>query len=161
MDDVQFFPVPELGDGVVSLRLSECVPHRKGNWAPAYHFFAYLPGLYHPIGHIHLRIGMNEDLFYGGHIGYGVQEPYRGHGYARRFCLLVPPVARSHGMEELIITTTSDNLPSLRTIEALGATYLGESKIPRKSELYARGMRYVCRYVWDISAYPPYLITGP
>ena len=150
-----FLKVPDFSDGVVTLRLSECVPHRKGNWAPSYNFFGYLPELYHPIGHIHLRVGMNDDIYYGGHIGYGVQEAYRGHGYAERFCRLVPPLALAHGMTECIITTTDDNIASIRTIEKLGVEYLGKSEVPRSNELYERGMKYVRRYLWNIEHYDP------
>ena len=155
MEQFHFLPVPELSDGVVLVRLHECVPHRKGNWAHSYNFFGYLPHLFHPVGHVHLRIGMNEDIYFGGNVGYGVQEAYRGHGYAERFCRLIPPVARAHGMTELCITTTADNTASVRTIEHLGAVFVGESKLPRYNELYKRGMRYVVRYMWDISGYAP------
>lgn len=153
LSSFDFLEVPEFSDGVVTLRLSECVPHRRGNWGPSYNFFGYLPNLFHPIGHIHLRVGMNEDIYYGGHIGYGVQEAYRGNGYAARFCRLVPPLALAHGMTELIITTTADNVASIKTIESLGAQFLGESKVPRYNELYDRGMKYICRYAWNIEQY--------
>ena len=148
-----FFSVTSLTDGVITLRLEECVPMKAGEWAPSYNFLNYLGNV--PIGHIHLRIGTNEFVYYGGNIGYGVREPYRGHGYAARACLLVPPIARAHGMEELIITCAPDNVASIRTIEHIGAHFDGVVSIPRWSELRDRGIKFINRYVWDISGFEP------
>ena len=43
----------------------------KRNWVPAYHFFiCNLDGI--KMGACDLRIGYNDNLYYGGHIGYHV-----------------------------------------------------------------------------------------
>ena len=147
----RFFSPPLLSDGVVTLRLEECVPMRTEEWAPSYNFLSYVNGS--QIGHIHLRIGTNEFVHYGGNIGYGVKEPFRGMGYALRACMLVPPVARAHGMDELIITCTPDNIASIKTIEACGAQFESVLQVPRWSELRDRGIKFVNRYVWDITSF--------
>ena len=107
---------------------------------------------------IHLRLGMNDNIYYGGHIGYGVRERARGHGIAARACRIVAPLARAHDMEELIITTTPDNVASIKTIEHLGASFEGNVGVPRYHDLYRRGDKVVSRYVWNISGVPP--LTG-
>ena len=167
-----FYRLPRLTDGKLELWLSCCAPMIDRAWAPSYLFLIFLAGtlredgslpcadpeMASPLGHIHLRLGMNDNIYYGGHIGYGVRERNRGQGIARRACLMVAPLARAHGMEELIITTTPDNLPSIKTIEHLGAEFEGNTKVPRYHDLYRRGDKVVSRYVWDISRVVP--LTG-
>ena len=41
------------------------------------------------IGQISYRNGESRCIYYFGHIGYHIDEPYRGHHYARRACLLL------------------------------------------------------------------------
>lgn len=36
------------------------------------------------MGQCDLRIGYNERLYYGGHIGYQIDEKYRGHHYSKK-----------------------------------------------------------------------------
>ena len=38
------------------------------------------------IGYVSLRMGESPALYYLGHIGYRIDAPYRGHGYAARAC---------------------------------------------------------------------------
>ena len=46
--------------------------------------------------------GRGDNLvLYRGHIGYGVDPEYRGHGYAARACALLLPLARLHGLNPL------------------------------------------------------------
>ncbi|MBQ6058894.1 MAG: GNAT family N-acetyltransferase [Clostridia bacterium] len=164
-----FYRLPLISDGELALWLSACVQQSPQAWAPSYQFLLFPrdrlddngkllfedPEEAGPLGHIHLRLGMNDNIYYGGHIGYGVREPYRGIGLAGRACRLLPPLARAHGMEELIITATPDNLPSLRTIERLGASFEGNVEVPHYHDLYRRGDRVVSRFVWDISKVAP------
>ncbi len=51
------------------------------------------------VGQINLRIGYVRSLYYGGQIGYDVDEAYRGNGYAGKACGLLAPVMGLHGME--------------------------------------------------------------
>ena len=84
------------------------------DWLPAYHFaICDLAGT--KMGACDLRIGHNARVYYGGGIGYRVEEPYRGHHYAGKACRLLFELARRHGMEHLIITCSPDNWPSRRT----------------------------------------------
>ena len=64
------------------------------------------------IGVCDLRIGHNENTYYGGNIGYGIDEEYRGHHYAGKACLLLFELARKHEWDYVIITCNPDNFAS-------------------------------------------------
>lgn len=117
-------------------------------YVPSYEFAIMLHGTDTKVGGISLRIGDNPNTFYGGHIGYGVDEPYRGRGYAGKACLLLVQVARSFGRDELVITCNPDNLPSRRTCEKLGLELEGVVDLPEDNEMYQEGERQKCRYIW-------------
>ena len=89
------------------------------NWLPAYHFAICSPdGV--KMGACDLRIGHNENVYYGGNIGYRVEEPYRGRHYAGKACKLLFELARRHGMEYVIITCNPDNLHTQKICENTG-----------------------------------------
>jgi predicted acetyltransferase len=51
------------------------------------------------MGNINLRVGHTEHLtLYRGHIGFGVQEPFRGNRLALRSCRLLAGLARHHSL---------------------------------------------------------------
>ena len=78
------------------------------NWVPAYSF--YICDLKeNKMGKCDLRIGNNEGLFYGGHIGYTINKEYRGHHYSAKACKLLFKLAKKHDMEYLYITANPDN----------------------------------------------------
>lgn len=101
------------------------------------------------IGQIDLRLGRSQSLLlYGGQVGYGIDRAYRGHGYAAQACALLRTVALMNGFSELWITCNPDNVPSVRTCEKLGATFVERVNVPRNSELWRRGDREKLRYLW-------------
>ena len=88
-------------------RTTEADPIR--DYVPAYHFtICYKWG--NSMGHCDLRIGYNDNLYYGGHIGYAINEEYRGHHYAAKACMLLFELAKKHGMVYLYVTCNPDNL---------------------------------------------------
>lgn len=101
-----------------------------------------------PVGKISLRLGQNRHSYYNGNIGYEVDGPFRGHHYALAACQLLPRVARYHGMGKLYITCDHDNIPSRKTIEALGAALLEEVRPPRDYIYYHDDMALQCIYLW-------------
>ncbi|WP_430495253.1 GNAT family N-acetyltransferase [Rossellomorea marisflavi] len=109
-----------------------------------------LKGSATPIGVIDLRIGHNENLYYGGHIGYAVHSEHRGHHYAGKAVLLLKELALAHGMEKMTITCNPDNLPSRKTCEYVGAELKGIVAVPPHNDLYQRGEKEKCIYelVW-------------
>ncbi|KAA0547146.1 GNAT family N-acetyltransferase [Bacillus sp. BGMRC 2118] len=133
----------------IDLHLVQTVPgNPEKNWVPAYHFHLSLSGFSKPIGKIDIRIGNNENLYYGGHIGYSVDEEYRGNHYAGKAVLLLRQVAEAHEMEKLIITCNPDNIASRKTCEYVGATLTKIVDVPSDSDLYERGEKEKCIYEW-------------
>ncbi|MCL2498422.1 MAG: GNAT family N-acetyltransferase [Symbiobacteriaceae bacterium] len=146
-----FLNYPSFSDGILEIRLSQVLEaDEEKQYVPSYIYYMYEPRNPVVAGYIDLRIGDNESLFYGGHIGYRVNEPFRGHGYAGRACRLIVPLALAHGMESLRITCSPDNLASKRTIEKLGAEFLGLVKVPPYNEMYQRGEVEKCIFLWHI-----------
>jgi len=137
IDDV---PNPDLAmpsDGELTLAIEAVTQaDEKTGYVPAYRFgiVRLADGL--RVGMIDLRLGYVRNTFYGGNIGYAVDEPYRGHAYARKAARLVFEVARAHRMPYVMISCAAGNLPSRRTLEGLGGTLLAVCEPPRYSGLY-------------------------
>jgi len=66
------------------------------------------------IGHIVYRYGRDEQLKYSGHVGYHVDEEYRGHGYGFK---ALDDLLSMIEKKEIIITCDLDNIASQKTIE--------------------------------------------
>jgi predicted acetyltransferase len=129
----------------------EIPPDNKHGYVPAYEFTVRLPVIHTPVGRINLRIGNTEHVIkYGGHIGYGIEEKYRGHHYAAKACRLIKQVALDHGLDTLWITCNPDNYPSRRTLEILGCKLVEIIDLPEDLDMYKRGERQVGRYRWYI-----------
>ena len=99
-------------------------------------------------GEIALRIGDSAEQFYLGHIGYHVNPPFRGHGYAGKACALCVPLMKDFGMSSAVITTDPTNLPSVRTCIKLGCTLESTVSVPD----WVRGKLDIStekhRYIW-------------
>ena len=144
-----FLDTGGLGDGTVKLVCVEKLPaDHIGGYAPSYNFEIRVDGM--RAGAISLRVGYSRNLFYSGQIGYAVDAPFRGKGYAGRACRLMIPLMRAHGMTKVLITNNPDNIASRRVCEKLGAKLLRIVKIPRSHELYKAGDRYKNIFEWDI-----------
>jgi RimJ/RimL family protein N-acetyltransferase len=144
-----FIDVPMLSDGEIYLvceRKQPADPEKK--LVPSYKFIICAGG--EKVGNISLRIGYTDGLYYGGQIGYNVDEAHRGKGYAGRACRLAARVARAHGMEKLLITNKHTNDASQRVCEKLGARLVRVARIPEWSDLYKDGNRYENIFEWDI-----------
>lgn len=112
-------------------------------WVPAYHFaICDLKGT--KMGVCDLRIGHNENLYYGGNIGYRIEEEYRGHHYAGKACLLLFELAKKHDLGYVIITCDPDNLPSRKTCEYAGGKLLEIADLPEHNDMRARGETEKC-----------------
>ena len=119
------------------------------NWVPAYHFFICdLSGT--RMGTCDLRIGYNENLYYGGHIGYRVFPEYRGNHYAGKACLLLFQLAGKHGMEYLYITCNPDNHASKKTCEYAGGKLLEIAELPEGNDMREEGEFEKCIYKFTL-----------
>ncbi|MDR0890081.1 MAG: GNAT family N-acetyltransferase [Oscillospiraceae bacterium] len=150
-----FIDVPVLSDNVIHLvciAKKPAVPEKK--YVPSYDF-AICKGS-EKIGEINLRIGYvgygpdSSSLYYGGQIGYNVNEEYRGNGYAGRACRLLHPVVKAHGMTKLLITNNVTNTASRRVCEKLGARFLRLVRLPEWIDLYKEGQRFSNIFEWSM-----------
>ena len=104
------------------------------NWVPTY-YFSICDSQGHKMGDCDLRIGHNENTYYGGNIGYNVEPEFRGHHYASKACRLLFELAKKHGMDYLIITCNPDNWPSRKTCEYAGGTLAEIVGLPEDNEM--------------------------
>lgn len=124
---------------------------RKG-WLPAYHFEIY-DRQGNEVGGCDLRVGHNENVYYGGNIGYHIDENYQGHHYAGKACLLLFQLAKKHKMEYLIITCNPDNHASRRTCEYAGGTLEKIVQIPDDNDMRKIGETEKCIYRFHLQDY--------
>ena len=119
-------------------------------WVPAYCFLIQ-DRQGNNIGYCDLRIGYVDSLYYSGHIGYGIYEPYRGHHYAAKACRLLFELARKHGMEYLYITCNPTNLASRKTCEYLGGELLEIAELPEDHDLRSEeGHTHECIFRFEL-----------
>lgn len=141
-----------LTDGEISLKIEDKTPSsdEKG-YLPAYRYKIILHDSNITIGNIDIRIGYNENIYYGGNIGYGIEKSYRGNNYASKACKIIRQVAIAHEMDKLIITCNPDNLPSRKTCEKTGLKLKEIVDLPQHNEMYQEGERQKCIYEWILS----------
>ena len=140
-----------LGSDEIKLVISQLTPgNPEKNWVPAYHFhICDLDG--NIIGSCDLRVGYTDGLYYGGHIGYCIQEEYRGHHYATKACKLLFSLAKQHNMDYLYITYNPDNPASRKTLESLHGEFLGIVDLPEDSDMrQTAGETKKCIFRFDL-----------
>lgn len=90
------------------------------------------------VGRTSIRHRLNENLLkMGGHIGYGVLAEHRRRGYATEILRQSLIVARSIGIDRVLVTCDDDNVGSIKAIEACGGQLentvaIEESPVPRR-----------------------------
>jgi len=150
---MRFLDTDDLKTGEIFLRLAKKTPaDGEKQLVPAYHFTICRTLDGQAVGECNLRIGHNDRLYYGGNIGYRVDEPYRGNHYAGKACLLLFKLAEKHGMKTLIITCNPENRASARTCEYTGAVLEEIARLPEDHDMYQRGERQVCIYRITLNA---------
>lgn len=117
---------------------------------PFYYYDIYLNSISSPIGKISIRIGYNEHSYFNGNVGYEIDEPFRGNGYAKIAVLMTYSVARFHGMSQLIISCDEDNDSSKRVIDKLGGIHIETCTPPKNYVFYYDGIPKHSIYKIDI-----------
>jgi len=73
------------------------------------------------VGRASIRHRLDDHLaFHGGHIGYAVRPAFRRRGYASEILRQSLVIARSYGVEHVLVTCDDDNVGSAGVIEACG-----------------------------------------
>jgi predicted acetyltransferase len=73
------------------------------------------------VGRTSIRHRLDHSLaFRGGHIGYAVRPAFRRRGYATEILRQSLIIARSYGVDRVLVTCDDDNLASATTIERCG-----------------------------------------
>lgn len=121
------------------------------DFVPSYRFDICLTDNGEVAGHCDLRIGHNQKLYYGGNIGYGVNERYRGNHYAAKACLLLFELAKRHDMGYLYITCNPENRASARTCELAGGVLECLADLPPDNDMYLRGETKKLIYRFDLT----------
>lgn len=99
------------------------------------------------MGYVSMRLGESPELYYLGHIGYRVEEAYRGQGFAEKAVRLLLPSIKAFGLASVVITTDVDNLPSRRTCERLGCVLERVAPVPERYQPVCMMSRHKCRYI--------------
>ena len=95
------------------------------------------------IGMCNIRLILNERLKRcGGHIGYGIRPMERGHGYNKINLYLALNYCYEHNLDIVYLDCDYDNIPSYRTMEALGGILINTWEDPEEG--------LVRRYVIDV-----------
>lgn len=128
----------------IQLKLEKTVEGNvEKDWVPAYHF-AICNKEGTKMGVCDLRIGHNDKLYYGGNIGYRIEEEYRGNHYAGKACLLLFELAKMHHLNYVIITCNPDNVASRKTCEYAGGELLELVELPEDNDMRERGETSKC-----------------
>lgn len=128
--DFAFKSFAKVKTNVIELSLAKTNPaSQHKHWIPYYHFFILKNGVH--IGYINFRVGNTSAILeYDGHIGYFVQEKYRGYCAAYHASTLLLPFIRDHGFKSIVMTCHPNNIASTKTIEHLGATFQCHREFP-------------------------------
>ena len=146
-----FYNTDFLKDDEIFLSLEKTVEaDLERNWLPAYHFYICdKQGT--KVGKCDLRIGYNENVYYGGNIGYEIDEEYRGHHFAGKACILLFELARKHHMDYLIITCNPNNYASRKTCEFAGGILKEIVELPEDNDMRLEGETHECIYRFDFN----------
>ena len=149
--DFAFLDTSILRSDELYLSLDRTAPaDPERGWVPAYYFNICEPSG-RPMGSIDLRIGHNDNLFYGGNIGYRVEPEFRGHHYAAKAVKMLFELARRHDLGYLIITCNPDNYASRRTCELAGGRLIGVYVLPMDNNMRLEdGETEKCIYRFDL-----------
>ena len=134
----------------ITLKLEEKTPpDREKNYVETHYFAVMLNGK-NPqrIGSISAKLGMNEFLYYVGNIGYNIDEPFRGNGYAGEAVELVKQLFKKNGFSKVIITNDPRNYASIRVCEKLGAKFIKTVDVPAGHVLLSQGHEQ--ENIWEL-----------
>ncbi|MDO4940791.1 MAG: GNAT family N-acetyltransferase [Erysipelotrichaceae bacterium] len=116
---------------------------------PTIYYKIYLHDSNDKVGKIELRLSIEGDNIYYGHVGYNINRDYRGHHYAYEACKILFKIAREEfAMSELLITCSPENIASYKTLKKLNGELIDLVKVPTNHMLYILGekTKYIFKY---------------
>ncbi|MCL2572879.1 MAG: GNAT family N-acetyltransferase [Defluviitaleaceae bacterium] len=103
------------------------------------------------VGIIYFAADTTNRQYTRGHLSYGISPEYQGNNYAAKACQIIKPVPLAHGFTRLFIGSKYDNIPSIKTIEKLGAIPITKDDVPQAAILQQLQEEKTYMYVWDIA----------
>lgn len=106
-------------EAFIAQRRADWLPStvRAEGFVPQMDWWWVRPGEY--LGRISLRPLLTDRLLeWGGHVGYDVRPSARRQGHATRMLSALLPIARTYGLDRILLTCDLDNHASARVIEA-------------------------------------------
>ncbi|MGL4336888.1 MAG: GNAT family N-acetyltransferase [Turicibacter sp.] len=133
----------ELSDDIISLKIIEKF---QGNdvMLPFYYYDIYENKSNEKIGKISIRIGNNYHSYFNGHIGYEIDEIYRGHNYSLLASKILLQVAKKHDMTFIYLTCNKSNSASRKIIEKLGGELIEIIYVPKDYFGWRENMEQQC-----------------
>ena len=136
-------------DGVIDLTASSRdETDEKCGIVDCYAFDIHPAGSHRYAGYVSIRVGESPELYFLGHVGYRVEEMYRGNHFALRACRLLEERLALMDFRSLVITNDPDNLPSRKTCEELGCVLERTTPVPPEYRYIVNGSAAKCRYIW-------------
>ena len=135
----------ELSNEIVSLKIIEKF---QGNevMIPFYYYDIYEKKSNKKVGKISIRIGTNYHSYFNGHIGYEIDECFRGNYYSFYASQLVLQVAKHYEMRSINLTCNESNISSRKVIERLGCNLIEIIDVPKNYFGWHKGMEKQCIY---------------
>lgn len=105
----------------------ESIPDIHNSNVPVRTFFLVRENDNKIVGMITLALGFNKRILsWSGNISYGIRPLERGKGYNNINLYLGLKVCQEYGMNDVLLTANSSNIPSVSTIRALGGVKVKE-----------------------------------
>ena len=135
----------ELSNEMVYLKIIEKF---EGNEViiPFYYYDIYEKKSNKKVGKISIRIGDNYHSYFNGHIGYEIDEHFRGNYYSLYASKLVLKVAKEYEMIRIYLTCNESNIVSRKIIEGLGCSLIEIIDVPKDYFGWYEGMEKQCIY---------------
>jgi predicted acetyltransferase len=90
---------------------------------PYVRFYWFLKDANEIVGTIRYRVNIPEEY---GNIGYEISSQHRNKGFGKLMLQMLLEQLKQEGIENVILTTSKENIPSIRTIEFNAGVYVGE-----------------------------------
>lgn len=135
----------ELDNDKIHLKIIEKF---KGNdiIIPFYYYDIYENKYNKKVGKISIRIGYNYHSYYNGHIGYEIDEEFRGNNYSLYASQAVLKVAKEYEMKSINLSCNESNRASRKIIEYLGCKLIEIIDVPKDYFGWFEGIEKQCIY---------------